>query len=83
MRTRAKTLDLTRNLGAVVRLGTSIEAVDTLLQEALDALGDLVPFDLATVMEITLAILGSTAVISGLMAYCALYELTGSNTRQS
>ncbi|MCB9727040.1 MAG: sigma 54-interacting transcriptional regulator [Deltaproteobacteria bacterium] len=46
-------IDLTRNLGAVARLGTSAEAVDELLAEALEALGGMIPFDLATVMELS------------------------------
>jgi transcriptional regulator with GAF, ATPase, and Fis domain len=46
-------LDLTKNLGAVARLGTSVEAVDELLTESLEALGAMIPFDLATVMELT------------------------------
>lgn len=52
-RVTARTQDLTRDLGAMVRLGTSLEAVDKLLTEALDALGSVIPFDLATVMELS------------------------------
>ena len=52
-RVAAKTQDLTRHLGAVVRLGTSLEAVDNILIDALDALGSIIPFDLATVMELS------------------------------
>jgi len=47
-----KILDLTRDLRAAARLGTSTERVDELLGQALDTLGRLVPFDLATVMEL-------------------------------
>ncbi len=46
-------VDLRRNLQAVSRLGTSVEAVDRMLAEALDALGGMIPFDLATVMELS------------------------------
>jgi len=44
-------LDLTRDLASLTRLSTSPEAIDGLLADALDALGRLIPFDLATVME--------------------------------
>jgi transcriptional regulator with GAF, ATPase, and Fis domain len=49
---REPVLDLTRDLAALTRLSTSTRAVDALLGEALDALGRLVPYDLATVMEL-------------------------------
>jgi transcriptional regulator with GAF, ATPase, and Fis domain len=51
-RVPAKILDLTRDVSAVAALSTSVEVVDAVLAEALDALGALVPFDLATVMEV-------------------------------
>jgi len=47
-----QTLDLTRDLRAATRLGTSIAAVDQLLTDALSALGGIIPFDLATIMEL-------------------------------
>ena len=34
----------------------------------------------APILEIILGVLGATAVLSGLFAYCFLYEFTGSNT---
>ena len=46
------TIDLTRDLHAAARLGTSVEAVDKLLSDALHALGRVIPFDLATIMEL-------------------------------
>jgi transcriptional regulator with GAF, ATPase, and Fis domain len=46
------TIDLTRDLRAVARLGTSVEVVDKLLSDALHALGRVIPFDLATIMEL-------------------------------
>ncbi len=45
-------LDLTRDLHAAVNLGTSTGEVNELLGRAIDTLGRLVPFDLATVMEL-------------------------------
>jgi transcriptional regulator with GAF, ATPase, and Fis domain len=48
----SKILDLTRDLAAAVDLGASEEQVDQLLGESLDTLGKLVPFDLATIMEL-------------------------------
>jgi transcriptional regulator with GAF, ATPase, and Fis domain len=47
------TLDLTHDLTAASRLGTTVERVDELLGESLQALGGLVPFDLATIMELS------------------------------
>ena len=44
-------LDLTRDLRAAAGRGTSVEEVDRLLGQAIDTLGRLVPFDLATIME--------------------------------
>jgi formate hydrogenlyase transcriptional activator len=53
MAASSKTLvDLTADLATAIRLGTSVEQVDTLLGESIDTLGRLVPFDLATVMEL-------------------------------
>jgi len=49
---RKTILDLTHDLEAAARLGASIELVDELLGESIDALGELVPFDLATIMEL-------------------------------
>jgi len=45
-------LDLTRDLAVVVDLGTSMEQVNALLGQAIDTLGRLISFDLATVMEL-------------------------------
>jgi len=45
-------IDLTRDLAAVVSQGTSVETVDRLLGESIETLGKLVPFDLATIMEL-------------------------------
>jgi transcriptional regulator with GAF, ATPase, and Fis domain len=45
-------LDLTRDLAVAVDLGASPEQVNALLGQAIDALGRLVSFDLATVMEL-------------------------------
>ena len=50
--TAKKIVDLTQDLAAAVRLGTSTEMVDELLGLSIDALGRLVPFDLATIMEL-------------------------------
>lgn len=47
-----RTIDLTRDLRAATRLGTSIAAIDRLLTDALAALGQIIPFDLATIMEL-------------------------------
>ncbi len=49
--TQRHVLDLTRDLEEVARLSTSPRAIDDLLADALEALGKLVPFDLATIME--------------------------------
>ncbi len=49
---RRTIVDLTQDLEAAARLGASIELVDQLLGESIDALGELVPFDLATIMEL-------------------------------
>jgi transcriptional regulator with GAF, ATPase, and Fis domain len=49
---RKTILDLTQDLNAAARLGASVELVDELLGESIDALGELVPFDLATIMEL-------------------------------
>jgi transcriptional regulator with GAF, ATPase, and Fis domain len=49
---RKTIVDLTQDLEAAARLGASVELVDRLLGESIDALGELVPFDLATVMEL-------------------------------
>ena len=48
----ARIVDLTRDLAAAVDLGTSVERVDELLGESIETLGRLVPFDLATIMEL-------------------------------
>ena len=45
-------LDLTRDLGAVSRLGPAAEVVDGLLAESLDTLGRVIPFDLAAILEL-------------------------------
>ncbi len=45
-------LDLTRDLQAASGRGTSIEEVNRILGRAIDTLGRLVPFDLATIMEL-------------------------------
>ena len=45
-------VDLTQDLNAAARLGASVELVDELLGQSIDALGELVPFDLATIMEL-------------------------------
>jgi transcriptional regulator with GAF, ATPase, and Fis domain len=45
-------IDLTRDLATAARMGASTEAVDALLGESLAALGTLVPYDLATILEI-------------------------------
>ena len=42
----------TRELEAVSRLSTSLHTVDRLIADSLDALGGIIEFDLATVMEI-------------------------------
>ena len=46
-------LDLTRDISAAVDLGTTIEQVNELLGEAIEILGGLVPYDLATIMELS------------------------------
>ena len=46
------TLDLTRDLDSALRLGTAPEVIDQLLVQALDALSTLIPYDLATIMEL-------------------------------
>ncbi|MCP4660227.1 MAG: AAA domain-containing protein, partial [bacterium] len=43
---------MTRDLAIAANMGTSVEQVDRLLGESLETLGGLVPFDLATIMEI-------------------------------
>ena len=45
-------LDLTRDLQQAARLGADPGVVDALLGEALEALGSLVPYELATIMEL-------------------------------
>src|SRR5690349_14730945 len=52
MRTPAELVDLTRDLAEAARLASSPEQIDLVVAEALDALGPLVPYDLATVMEL-------------------------------
>ncbi|MFC1705662.1 sigma 54-interacting transcriptional regulator [Planctomycetota bacterium] len=47
-----RVLDLTRDVSTAHRLSTTVEQVDELLSESLEALGALVPFDLATIMEL-------------------------------
>ncbi len=47
----APLVDLTHDLAAMARFGAAPEAIDDLIAETLDALGGIVPFDLATVME--------------------------------
>jgi transcriptional regulator with GAF, ATPase, and Fis domain len=44
--------DLTSGLAQALELGTSIERVDALLGDALEAFGRLVPFDLAAILEL-------------------------------
>ena len=44
--------DLTAGLAQALELGTSIEGVDALLGDALEAFGRLVPFDLAAILEL-------------------------------
>ncbi|MBW2529739.1 MAG: hypothetical protein JRI23_36520, partial [Deltaproteobacteria bacterium] len=51
MPTSPNILDLTRDLTAAAQMGASVERVDGLLGEAIDILGALIPFDLATIME--------------------------------
>ena len=41
-----------RYLAAVSRLGTNLTVVDRVIEEALDVLGQVIPYDLATVMEL-------------------------------
>ncbi len=48
----ARIVDLTRDLKVAVEMGTSVELVDQLLGESIETLGRLVPFDLATIMEL-------------------------------
>jgi hypothetical protein len=38
---------------------------------------------LTTIPEILLGIVGTLALVSGLSAYCILYEFTGSNTKNN
>ncbi len=45
-------LDLTRDIATAVNQGASVEAVNRLLGESIETLGKLVPFDLATIMEL-------------------------------
>jgi len=45
-------LDLTRDLQTAASMGTSVERVNEILGQAMDTLGRLVPFDLATIMEL-------------------------------
>jgi transcriptional regulator with GAF, ATPase, and Fis domain len=45
-------VDLTRDLAEAARWSATVEQIDSLLAETLDALGGIVPFDLATVMEL-------------------------------
>jgi transcriptional regulator with GAF, ATPase, and Fis domain len=51
-KTSRSTIDLTGDLKAASGLGTTVEQVNRLLGESLEALGRLVPFDLATIMEL-------------------------------
>jgi len=44
--------DLTAGLAQALELGTSIERVDVLLGDSLEAFGQLVPFDLAAILEL-------------------------------
>ena len=60
-------LDLTRDLHAAVNLGTSTGEVNELLGRAIDTLGRLVPFDLATVMELR----GEKLRVRGSRSSCA------------
>ncbi|MAE68890.1 MAG: AAA family ATPase [Gemmatimonadetes bacterium] len=46
-------LDLTRDISAALDLGTTVEQVNELLGEAMEILGGLVPYDLATIMELS------------------------------
>ena len=46
-------VDLTRDLEAATQLSLSVDKIDELLGEAIDTLGRLVPFDLATIMELS------------------------------
>jgi transcriptional regulator with GAF, ATPase, and Fis domain len=45
-------LDLTRDLKMATDLGASVEQVNEILGQAVDTLGGLIPFDLATIMEL-------------------------------
>jgi formate hydrogenlyase transcriptional activator len=50
--TRPSLLDLSSDLTHAAGLGTTIEHVDELLGESIEKLGQLIPFDLATIMEL-------------------------------
>jgi transcriptional regulator with GAF, ATPase, and Fis domain len=45
-------LDLTRDIAAASQMGATAEQVNELLGESLETLGKLIPFDLATIMEL-------------------------------
>jgi transcriptional regulator with GAF, ATPase, and Fis domain len=45
-------LDVTRDLATAAEMGASVQRVDRLLGESLDTLGRLIPFDVATIMEL-------------------------------
>jgi transcriptional regulator with GAF, ATPase, and Fis domain len=45
-------LDLTRDLGVAAQMGASPDQIDSLLGEAVETLGRLVPYDLATIMQL-------------------------------
>ncbi len=51
-KTPDRPLDLTRDLRAAARLAASPESVDRLLADALSALGRLIPFDLAAILQL-------------------------------
>ena len=62
-------------------MGTLDRATRLIVGTALLIIGPLTSMvELATVLEVILGVLGTTAILSGIFAYCFLYEFTDSNT---
>lgn len=70
-------LKFKRNMNSVDR---SIRLITGTLLLIVGPLSNLIDTD--TMSNIILGTLGTTAVLSGLFAYCILYEVTGFNSRQ-
>ena len=66
---------LKRNMGTIDR------TIRLVVGSGLLIVGPATDFiELATVLEIILGVLGTTAILSAIFSYCFLYEFTGSNT---